>query len=79
MGAPDRFAIKNGITNRITTYTNLVPLNYIRIVDPSVKKLTVELDVLLRASLVKNDKTINVIHRSFSYVGENSWKDLDRK
>ena len=50
-----------------------VPANYIRLYDPKVKELTVEIDLLLSTMPLDRPQEVKYLRRSFRFVHRNRW------
>lgn len=74
IGHPYQLLCKQTGVSRVTLYTNDVPLNYIRLYDPSQKQISAELDLLLGVSSLENPQDIRYVRRSFHFTYKDGWK-----
>ena len=65
---PYQLLCENTKVTRIVLHTNDVPLNYIRLYDPSETYISAELDLLLGITPLRDSKDIRYVHRSFHYI-----------
>jgi hypothetical protein len=77
MVIPNQLIIKDGNIKRIDTYTNEIPLNYIRVFDSSITMVKAELEVLVGVAPASNPRNRRFYHRSFQFIYNHNWRQAN--
>jgi hypothetical protein len=73
MSLPDQLLCSNGKITR-TNSVKEIPVNYVRIVDPHLKRVMAEVDLLLGVSAL-GDSTTQYFRHSFWYTRKRGWEE----
>jgi hypothetical protein len=77
MSDPDELICMPRKFSRKNVFTNEVPVNYIRLVDPRAREVTADLELLVSVAPLGNPKEVAYFRRSFRFAYRKGWIEIN--